>query len=67
MTPQEFKEARRSLGLTLDQLGGMLGYSGEHVKAQVHKMETGERPVRSVQARLMQCYLEGYRPDDWST
>lgn len=49
----------------------MLGYDGAHVRSQVHKMETrgadGEplRSCRAVHARLIQAYLDGYRPPDW--
>lgn len=65
MTPEEFKEARLTLGLTLEEMGAMLGYSGAHVRAQVYKMEAGERDVREAQARLVRAYLDGYRPADW--
>lgn len=65
MTGDELKEARQALGLTLVELGHLLGYAGEHVRAQVHKMETGDRPIKEAQRRLVEAYLEGYRPADW--
>jgi hypothetical protein len=65
MTPEQFQKARHRLGLTLEQMGRMLGYQGEHVRQQVHDLETGRRDIREPQRRLMQAYLEGYRPKDW--
>ncbi len=65
MTPAEFRKARHKLGLSLSQLGEMLGYNGAHLKQQVHRLEIGEREIREPQRRLMQAYLDGYRPRDW--
>lgn len=65
MTPAQFQQARHRLGLTLEQMGRMLGYQGEHIRQQVHDLETGRRDIREPQRRLMQAYLEGYRPKDW--
>ena len=65
MTPQQLKEARRKLGLTLDQMAAMLGYEGEQARSQLHHMETGRREIRPAQRRLVEAYLAGYRPQDW--
>jgi transcriptional regulator with XRE-family HTH domain len=67
MTPRQFRQARRKLGLSLDQMAEMLGYEGEYTnrKKQVHQLETGERPIREPQRRLVEAYLSGYRPKDW--
>ena len=65
MTPQEFKEARYKLGISLAQMAPMLGYDGAHASTQIRKMETGDRTIRDAQARLVQAYLDGYRPNDW--
>ncbi len=65
MTPEQFKAARNSLGLSGTQMGRMLGYKGEHVRIQIHEMETGKKTIRDPQIRLMQAYLSGYRPEDW--
>lgn len=65
MTTSELKEARRKLGLTLDQMADMLGYEGESGHSQVHHMETGRRTIRGAQRRLVEAYLSGYRPEDW--
>jgi transcriptional regulator with XRE-family HTH domain len=65
MTPDEFKRARRDLGLTFEQMAMMLGYEGEQAKSQVHHMENGRRGIRPAQRRLVAAYLAGYRPGDW--
>lgn len=67
MTNEQIKEARHRLGLTLTQLGEMLGYQGQHVRVQMDDLETGRRPLRGCQERLLRAYLEGYRPRDWPT
>lgn len=65
MTPDQIKEARHRLGLSLTQLGHLLGYEGHHVRVQMDDLETGRRPLRGCQQRLLTAYLEGYRPRDW--
>ena len=72
MTPSELKEARLRLGLTLDQMATMLGYSGAQRRQMMHKLETepggspeNYRTLRPVHARLVRAYLAGYRPPDW--
>lgn len=65
MTPENIKEARHKLGLTLSQMAHVLGYEGQHAMQQVRKMEAGQRAIREPQRRLVQAYLDGYRPSDW--
>jgi transcriptional regulator with XRE-family HTH domain len=65
VTPYAFRQARRSLGLSLDQMAEMLGYLGDNRDKQVHQLETGERPIREPVRRLLEAYLSGYRPCDW--
>ena len=65
MTPSQLNQARRKLGLTLSQMAYVLGYEGVHGESQVHHMETGRREVRPAQRRLIEAYLDGYRPEDW--
>ena len=67
MTPTQLQQARRKLGLTLSDLAHLLGYEGEQARSQIHHMETGRREIRPAQRRLIQAYLEGYRPKDWPT
>lgn len=65
MSPDQVKEARHRLGLSQAQLGAMLGYQGLNVRAQMDDLETGRRPLRECQRRLLEAYLAGYRPSDW--
>lgn len=45
----------------------MLGYDGEHRRQLMHRIEIGERALREPQRRLIEAYLDGYRPADWPT
>jgi transcriptional regulator with XRE-family HTH domain len=65
MTPVEIKEARRKLGLTLEEMATMLGYQGEQRRQMQYDLEIGRKPVREPQRRLVEAYLAGYRPKDW--
>ena len=65
MTPTEVARARDRLGLTLEQMATMLGYQGEQRRQMQYDLETGRRPVREPQRRLVEAYLSGYRPADW--
>ena len=65
MTPQDLKQARLKLGLTLSECAKLLGYDGNHANQQLRRMESGERDIRPAQERLIKAYLDGYRPDDW--
>jgi hypothetical protein len=65
METGDIKAARHRLGLTLDGMGRMLGYTGSHVRTMAHDLETGRRPLRECQRRLLIAYLDGYRPADW--
>ena len=67
MTPEELHRARRKLGLTLEAMATMLGYQGEQRRQMMHDLETGRRAVREPQRRLIEAYLDGYRPADWPT
>lgn len=66
MTPHQFKEARRKLGLTQSQLGVIL----DTLPQTIRKWEMGEdcktaRSVNPIAARVMQWMLDGYRPPEW--
>lgn len=65
MTGPELKAARIRLGLTLEQMATMLGYQGSQRRQMQYDLETGRRPIREPQRRLIEAYLEGYRPRDW--
>jgi hypothetical protein len=67
MTPADLRAARRELGLSLWQMATLLGYQGNYAmrKQMMHHLETGERPIREPQRRLVDAYLAGYRSADW--
>lgn len=67
MTPSDLALARRRLGLTLEQLGILLGYEGNQIRQMTYRLERGERTLRRPQQLLMHAYLSGYRPDNWPT
>ena len=61
MTPAEFRNLRRKLGLTQDQLAKIMGYGSQ---SRIGEVESGET-VPAKAERLMLAYASGYRPDDW--
>ena len=61
MTPTEFRNLRRKLGLTQDQLAAVMGYGSQ---SRISEVEGGET-VPAKAKRLMLAYASGYRPDDW--
>ena len=65
MTPKQMARARERLGLTLEQMATMLGYSGVQRRQMQYDLETGRREIRGPQRRLVDAYLSGYRPADW--
>lgn len=65
MTPNQFRKARTTLGLTLTEMAEMLGYAGENLRQMGYDLESGRRPIREPQKRLIEAYLSGYRPRDW--
>ena len=65
VTPKQLAFARQALGLTLEQMATMLGYEGEHRRQLMYRIEQGERSIRAPQRRLVEAYMDGYRPKDW--
>lgn len=66
MTPHEFRQARRALGLSVRQLAAMLAVDPDLVRRmEIQIGDEGHRPIRGAVKRLMQAYLSGYRPPDW--
>lgn len=66
MTPDELKEVRRKLGLSVSQLADMLGVSHQHARRMaVDPGKGSHRPINETARRLLQAYLDGYRPPDW--
>lgn len=62
MTPAELKQARINLGLTQQQLSKLLGYG---LYSRISEMENGRTQITWQCVRLVQAYLDGYRPNDW--
>lgn len=50
MTPEEFKQKRKSLGLTLAELGSMFGISG----STLQKWESGKLPLKPMAIMAIQ-------------
>lgn len=65
MNGKEMKAARLALGLTLEAMATMLGYQGAQRRQMQYDLETGRKPIREPQRRLVEAYLSGYRPPDW--
>ena len=66
MTPEQLKEARLKLGLSVTQLADMLGVSHQHARRMTIAPDKGaHRPINPTVERLLQAYLDGYRPADW--
>lgn len=63
MTPTEIKQARKSLGLTQGQLAALMDIR----QATISDWETGKHSPEGPPARLMQAYIDGYRPANWPT
>jgi transcriptional regulator with XRE-family HTH domain len=66
MTPDELRQARLKLGLSLSQLAEMLGYRGdrEQLRSMGYELESGRKAIREPQRRLVEAYLAGYRPPE---
>ena len=66
-TPEQVKEARLELGLTGVEMGRMLDINDTKTyrcyEMPADKSQARKLPARA--ARLLDAYLEGYRPDDW--
>ena len=62
MTGDEIRAARKHLGLTQSQFAEVMGYSH---KTYVSAMESDTRSMSDQGQRLLQAYLDGYRPKDW--
>lgn len=65
MKPADIAAARCKLGLSAPDFALMLGYSGEQRRLMTYDLQSGRRPLRESQRRLLEAYLAGYRPDDW--
>ena len=66
MTPAEIKEARKKLGLSVNQLATMIDTDPLSVRRMEGNPEakTHRHPAPRM-VRLIEAYLSGYRPLDW--
>jgi transcriptional regulator with XRE-family HTH domain len=62
MDGQQIKEARKHLGLTQTQLAEVMGY---YNNTHISRIESGFRGMSEQGQKLLQAYLDGYRPKDW--
>lgn len=62
MTSNEFRETISALGLNQKQAAALLGYGAA---TRVSELANGVRPVPMAVERLLQAYVDGYRPVDW--
>lgn len=65
MTPTEFKHARKSLGLTLAQLGTILDTDPRTVRRWEAEGGSTARSVNPIAAQAMRWFLDGFRPPEW--
>lgn len=62
MTPSDIRAARHALGLTQAGMARMLGYANQ---VKVAEIEAGVKMPGGAVVRLLNAYLDGYRPTDW--
>lgn len=66
MNHAEFKQHRKALGLSVNQMALVLGCSPVHVRRmELDPSVDSARQVNPQAERLVLAYLEGYRPKDW--
>jgi hypothetical protein len=53
------------LGLDRAQFLHMMGIKSVNPRADVYKIRSGIKKLSAGQDRLLNAYLEGYRPKDW--
>ena len=66
MTHEQIKTARYALGLTQSQLGLTLDTDGQSIRRmEMHPEASTSRLPAPRMVRLIEAYLNGYRPSDW--
>lgn len=66
MQPNEFKAARRKLGLTLAELGHVLDTDPRTIRRwETDATNATARSVNPIAALAMGWFLAGFRPDNW--
>ncbi len=66
MTPSDLKQARLTLGLTIHQLAILMDTNDQTIRRMERDADAvTNRPPPSRMIRLLQAYLDGWRPSDW--
>ena len=66
ISPEEFKAARKALGLTLPQLAVLLDTDPKSLRCiECDPSQSMHRKPAPRMVRLLEAYLAGYRPPDW--
>jgi transcriptional regulator with XRE-family HTH domain len=65
MTGDDLRAIRTRLGLSLQDWGLALGYSGPHTRQQIYKIEVGIAPLTERTARLARMYEIFGIPDEF--
>lgn len=65
MTPAQFKQARRELGLSTARLGAILNTDPRTVRRW--EQDDGTRPPNPIACRVLEWMLAGYRPPQWES
>ena len=60
MTPQEFKTARQTLGLSVNELSFILDIQERTIRKW--ELDSDPRPVNPLAAQVMGWFLAGYEP-----
>lgn len=63
MTPQQFSQARRALGLSQSQLGSILNVDPRTIRKW--EAEDGTRPPNPIACRVIEWLEAGFRPPEW--
>jgi len=62
MTGEEIRNARKQLGLTQAEFAVVMGFSS---RPYISYVESERYKMSDTAVRLLQAYLDGYRPTDW--
>ena len=66
MTPDQIREARQNLGLSVQQFAALLDTDAQTVRRwQMDESTSTHRALPPRAQRLISAYLTGYRPADW--
>ena len=60
--PDDYRSARKILGLNQTQMAVALGYSAQ---SRIAEIENGTSRADAGKIKLLRAYLAGYRPEDW--